>query len=311
MDISFAARTKAELCRFPAGKECCKKAEAYGFFVFGKSFSPRGISVATESAPAARRAAQQIAETAGVIAQSSVGVLRRGVGQQMVTVSVEAGEECLRALSFFGHGAGEVTLHIQRSNLEEECCFSAFLRGAFLSCGTITQPEKDYHLEFSVPYKNLARDLALLLEETGLEIRPGVASRRGNYVVYVNGAEEVSDLLAYMGASGAALELIQAKMVKEVRNNVNRKMNFESANQDKTADAAARQVLAIQKIMEKGKFSSLPEELQELARLRCEFPEFSLRELGERLSPPISRSGVNHRLKKLLQIAEGMEEPKP
>lgn len=162
-----------------------------------------------------------------------------------------------------------------------------------------------------MPYKNLAKDLALLLEETGLEIRPGVASRRGNYVVYVNGAEEVSDLLAYMGASGAALELIQAKMVKEVRNNVNRKMNFESANQDKTADAAARQVLAIQKIMENGKFSSLPEELQELARLRCEFPEFSLRELGERAFASYQSFRREPPIEKASAIAEGMEEPKP
>ena len=309
MAASFAAETKEELCRSPKDKECCEKAEIYGFFLFGKSFSSRGVSVTTESVPAARRAAQQAAETAGVIAQSSAGVLRRRPGQQPVTVSVASGEESLRMLSFFGHSSGEVTLHIQRSNLEGECCFSAFLRGAFLSCGTVTQPEKEYHLEFSVPYKNLAGDLVLLLEETGLEIRPGTAVRRGNYVVYVNGAEEVGDLLAYMGASGAALELIQTKMLKEVRNNVNRKMNFESANQDKTADAAARQVLAIRRIAENGGLAAMPEELKELARLRCEFPEYSLRELGARLTPPISRSGVNHRLKKILQIAEEMDEP--
>ncbi len=306
MAISFAARTKEELCRHSTGKDCCEKAETYGFFLFGKNFSSRNICVTTESAFAARRAAQQIAETAGVIAETTAGVRRRDAGLQAVTVSVSSREECSRVLSFFGHDGDAVTLHIQRSNLDGECCFAAFLRGAFLSCGTVTQPEKEYHLEFSVSYKNLAGDLALLLKETDLEIKPGVASRRGSYVVYVNGAEEVGDLLTYMGASGAALELIQAKMVKEVRNNVNRKMNFESANQDKTADAAARQVLAIRRIAENGGLAALPEELQELARIRLEFPECSLRELGSRLSSPISRSGVNHRLKKLLQIAEGL-----
>ena len=302
--MSFASDTKKELCRCPNAQPCCQKAEVYGFFLFGKMFSAREISVTTESIPAARRASRQLAELSGSITELTAGMYRQGADRSWVTVSVNAWEERLRVLEFFGHTPQEANLRIRKENLPQDCCYPAFLRGAFLSCGTVVRPEKEYRLEFAVPHQHLARDLQELLQGIGLELEPGVSSRRGTFVVYVNEAEKVGDLLAYMGASGASLELIQAKMLKEVRNNVNRKLNFESANQDKTADAAARQMLAIRRIGETVGFSSLPEPLRQLAQLRYEHPEYSLRELGQSLEPPISRSGVNHRLKRILELAE-------
>ena len=183
-----------------------------------------------------------------------------------------------------------------------------FLRQLFLEKGTMTNPARDYHLEFACTSSEEAERLCSLLENLSeLSVNPGVTKRKGQYVVYVKGSEQITDLLAFIGANKAAMEFMQVKMVKEVRNYVNRTTNFETANIGKTASAAAGQLEAIRKIQQKKGLASLPKELKELAELRLENPEFSLRELGEKLTPPITRSGVNHRLKRLMQIAEEIE----
>ena len=171
--------------------------------------------------------------------------------------------------------------------------------------GTMTNPARDYHMEFACASLEEAQALCSFLEYLPeLSITPGVTKRKGQYVVYVKGSEQITDLLAFIGANKAAMEFMQVKMVKEVRNYVNRTTNFETANIGKTASAAAGQLEAIRKIQQVRGLASLPEELRELAELRLENPEFSLRELGESLTPPITRSGVNHRMKRLLQIAD-------
>ncbi len=151
----------------------------------------------------------------------------------------------------------------------------------------------------------LAGDLSLLLSQVeDLGLSPAITNRKGAFVVYLKESECIADLLTLMGAPQSAMELMQVKMLKEVRNNVNRKMNFETANLDKTAAAAARQLIAIEAIMEHMGLEQLPEDLQEIARLRYENPDMSLRELGESLSEPLTRSGVNHRLRRLMELAE-------
>ena len=179
-----------------------------------------------------------------------------------------------------------------------------FLRTLFLEKGTMTNPALDYHLEFACASLEEAENLAsFLINLPDLSATPGVTKRKEQYVVYIKGSEQITDLLAFIGANKAAMEFMQVKMVKEVRNYVNRTTNFETAKSGKTASAAAGQLEAIQKIEREKGLASLPEELKELAELRLENPEYSLRELGEALTPPITRSGVNHRLKRLLQIA--------
>ncbi|HIU31641.1 MAG TPA: DNA-binding protein WhiA [Candidatus Caccousia avistercoris] len=302
--MSFASETKAELCRIEPERECCRLAQCYGMFLFGNSFSFSAVSFLTESAPVARRAAQMAAGAAGVVAETASAVVRRG-GRTTFSVSIPGQDSCERLLHVFHHRPGEMNLRIHLQNLPNECCAAAFLRGAFLCCGTVTAPEKGYDLEFSVPFMYLAKDLAALLSvQSAMNLQPGVANRKGSFVVYVRGGENVADLLAFLGAPHAAMELMQAKMLKEMRNNINRKNNFETANIDKTASAAARQLLAIEEIQKTAGLDSLPEDLRELARLRLENPELSLRELGGLLSPPLSRSGVNHRLRRIVEIAE-------
>ena len=167
------------------------------------------------------------------------------------SVTVEGDDQRNHLLHAFGHEAGEINLRIHRKNIVCPECLASFLRGAFLCCGTVTDPNKEYHLEFVVPYSNLAKDLLVALQMCGVErLQPGLTNRRGSFVVYSKGMEQVTDLLTYLGAPAAAMELMQVKMLKEVRNQINRRTNFETANLDKTASAAARQVLAIQKIAE-------------------------------------------------------------
>ena len=158
-------------------------------------------------------------------------------------------------------------------------------------------------MEFSVAHKNLANDLyTLLCEVEAFPLSPSLAGRKGGYVVYLKESGPIEDLLTYLGAPNAAMELMQVKMYKEVKNNINRKTNFETANMDKTYSASARQTAAIAAISDTMGLESLPPELQELAQLRLDHPGMTLRELGQQLG--ITRSGVNHRLQRILQIGE-------
>ena len=189
--------------------------------------------------------------------------------------------------------------------MEEENSFPFFIRGAFLVCGNVTDPEKDYHLEFAVPHMKLAGDLSRVLSETGIiTTEPNVVRRKGSYVVYIKGSDNIADLLTYMGAPMSSLELVQRKIYKSVRNKVNRQINSETANSNKTAAAAAKQIIAIEKIKNTKGLEYLSDDLRELALLRLENPEYNLRELGEALSSPISRSGVNHRLMRIIEISQ-------
>lgn len=306
--MSFSSETKKELCRIEAA-DCCQKAECYGLLLFGRSFSLQSVSLTTESRETAERAAELVAGAAGVCVDVAVSPPRRGDRRSAYTVLVPGENQTEQVLSRFGHTGKEISLRMNHANLENDCCRSAFLRGAFLSCGTVTDPSRDYRLEFVVPYRNLARDLTAFLEDIfELDATPGVMNRKGSFVVYLKGGEHVSDLLTFLGAGGAAMELIQVRMLKEVRNNVNRKTNFEAANLSKTASAAAAQLMALERIFACGGVAVLPEELRDLALLRYRNPELSLRELGQNLNPPLSRSGVNHRLRRILELADRLPQ---
>lgn len=302
--MSFSSDTKNELCKIMP-QQCCRKAECYGLLLFGRNFTANSVGLMTENREVARRAAQFCAETAGAVMDVTASVVRRRGADSEFTVGAVSPEEAERLLDTFGHSGREISLRVNLANVENDCCRAAFLRGAFLSCGTITDPRKDYHLEFVVPYMNLAKDLAGFLRDVEeLDLEPRLVNRKGTFVVYLKGGDRVADLLTFLGAGNSAMELMQIKMLKEVRNNVNRKTNFETANIGKTAAAAAEQLMAIERIAASGGISSLPEELRELASLRYRNPEMSLRELGQQLSRPLSRSGVHHRLQKIVEIAQ-------
>ena len=192
--MSFSSETKAELCRVETERSCCQRAECYGLFLFGGGFSAADVSFLTESAPVARRAAQEAAVVAGVFVETVSAIVRRG-GKTTFSVSIRGENQRLHFLHCFAHHSQEWNLRIHEENLQTECCVQAFLRGAFLCCGTVTAPEKGYDLEFSVPYMKLAGDLSALLSRAGgLGLQPGMVNRKGRFIVYVKGGESVADL---------------------------------------------------------------------------------------------------------------------
>ena len=295
--MSFSSELKMELAAV-TGEPCCELAQAYGMMEFGRAFSASAVSLQTESRPVAERYAQLLRTVCGVTPQMETPPPGRS---GLYTVSVVP-EQCQRVLARFGHDGREIALRINRANFDCDACVAAFLRGVFLVCGAITNPQVDYHLEWNVPYLNLSRDLIVLLSEIGLWAK--AARRKGNYLVYFKESEQIEDCLTCMGATNASLELMNVKIVKSIRNTVNRAANCETANLDKTLTASLPQVEAVRKIEKRLGLDALPEELRQLCRLRVDNPEYSLRELGEVLDPPISRSGVNHRLQRILEIAE-------
>ena len=182
---------------------------------------------------------------------------------------------------------------------------SVFLRDAFISYGMVTDPKKSYHLEFSTQEKEVADDILKYLSKIkDFNIDPKMTKRNENYVVYIKAADSITDFLTYIGAVNSAMEIMQIRMLKDVRNYVNRTTNFETANLDKTLQAAEEHINAIKKIKNTVGLNSLPDNLKEIANLRLENPEMSLKMLGQSLKSPISRSGVNHRLEKIIQISK-------
>lgn len=179
---------------------------------------------------------------------------------------------------------------------------NVYIRGAFLGSGSINDPEKNYHMEFVANNEDYAYELSDLINSMGFNSK--IVARKNNYVVYLKESEQISDLLAIMGATNAMFALQNAKIMKDMRNKVNRIVNCETANLSKTVDAAVRQVESILIIQKTIGISKLPANLQELALLRLEYEDMSLKELGENLHPPLGKSGVNHRFKKIEQIAD-------
>lgn len=304
--MSFAYDLKRELCgQRKKQKRCCEPREVYGILLFSSVFQPDRVKMASEHIYLVAHLVQLAERALGV----ELGIDNKE-GSGIYTISME--EPQLRAMSkkmkvsFFPDG---ITRRIDRSYLDKPCCRAAFVRGAFLQCGTISDPEKGYHLEFVTTHKLLGEDLLALLRE--MEMPARMVKRKNNYVVYLKESEAIEDLLNIMGATQSAFALMDVKMVREVRNNINRQVNCDAANIAKTATAAAKQIQAIETIARLRGLESLPDPLLEVARLRLDNPEMSLKEMGESLSQPISRHGVNHRMQRLLELAtEALEEQK-
>ena len=294
--MSFTADVKNELTQLDALSSEAKKAFAYGFLLFGKTFSARSVTCTSDYECVIRAFADVINELMGVAACVS----QLSSGRYVLKITTAA--ERKRLLEFFDHAVNEISLRVNHGNLGEDESYYAFLRGVFLSCGTIANPDKGYHLEFVVQHNKLSGDLLKIL--TNFTLGAKYILRKYSHVIYIKGSENIEDLLTMMGAPNSSLYLMGVKVQKDVRNKINRKMNFEAANMSRAIEAGLAQVSAIELIEKKQGLESLSDELKELAILRKENPDMSLKELGASLSVPISRSGVNHRLSKIVSIAE-------
>ncbi len=297
--MSFASKVKDEICSIADMPTCCYHAMTYGLLLCGRSFNSTSMMLVTEhegAATAYSKAVGEITGAAPVIKCSDSG---------KYSVSVAKKADRLKVLDFYGVSEKMVGVRINRSNFADECCYSAFIRGAFLACATMADPAKSYQLDFIVPYLHLSDDMLKLMQE--LEITAKMVRRKGSYVIYFKSSEAIEDMLMLLGAQNAALEIMQVKIEKDMRNKINRKVNFETANIDRSIDAAQSQLAAIRKLRSSGKFDSLSQDLRELAQLREQYPENSLKELGNMLSVSLSRSGVYHRLNKIVSLAEAEE----
>lgn len=296
--MSFSADVKAELCRTRLTRACCARAEACGVLLYCNQFSAQGIKIVTESAdfsarlPQLFRRAFQITLPPKTEAESSSG-------KQIF--SMEDPEKLARIWEVCGGAfGGGIAHHINFAFLEDEHCRLAFLRGAFLSGGSVTDPQKSYHLELVTSHYFVNRELTALLLDMGYH--PKDTTRKSNYVTYFKQSEYIEDLLTSIGAPISAMAIMNAKVEKNLRNGINRRVNCDAANADKTVDAAQEQLVAIRSLASSGQLESLGEKLQEAARLRQAYPELSLSDLAALCQPPVTKSCLNHRLRKLVSL---------
>lgn len=303
--MSFGSDLKKELSALAVPEKELQVSLAYGLFLCSRSYSPHLLSIQTESPYVLELYCNLMRSLIGISPVVNSSTPKRGI-RRTYSASVEQEESCKQVLYFFHHHMDEIKLRVHGENVDSLAKIACFMRGAYLACGSMSDPTRSYHLEFSTPHHRLGEDLARLMEELG--ISPKLTQRKGSYILYLKESENIEDLLTAMGAIHSSLELMNIKIYKDLRNKANRVTNCETANIEKTVVAASIQTQDIQYILQKRGLEYLPEELQEIVQLRLENPDLSLRELGELLKEPISRSGVNHRLKRLSAIAQELRK---
>lgn len=304
--MTFSTKIKHELCEKsrPFSNNSIKL--LYGLLLFSRSFKVSNISFYTENKEISDLASELIMQKFNCIVDIiSSGRNYAKKNKENIILKIPYEKDRRNILKSFGYLEDKINIKINTNSLKTKEDTKLFLRGVFLSCGNLANPKNDYHLEFSVSYMNLCKSLFELINSIeNLNFKVKSTVRKGNFIIYIKNSSNIIDFLTYIGASLSAMDLMQIKMLKEVRNYVNRTTNFEAANITKIASAATTQIKAIKKIKRSGHFNYLDENLKELANLRIKNPEMSLRELGENLSNPITRSSVNHKMKKLLNISE-------
>ena len=307
--MSFSSDTKNELAKVSNVSTSAALCELMGAVAYGSRIkrdkSGFKLITVTENPKIARRIFQLMKDSVDIT--SKIKIHKTTTGNVVYYVYTENADAIALMISLgFINRPSEinylVNLRVNTDYVDKAVKRRAFLRGAFLTAGSIMSPEKKYHMEFATSNYGLHNDLYVVMKELGLN--PKVVVRSSNMVIYFKNSEEIADILGSMGAFKVLMDFHNAKIVKEIRNNVNRTTNCEAANLQKLVDAAVEQVRAIQKLIDSGKFDTLPEGLKEVARLRMEYREHSLKELGEMMNPPLGKSGVNHRLRKLQELAE-------
>lgn len=291
--MSFSKQVKSELIKIEYESACCEKALLYGICLFGKSFGSFDIGIQTENIEIAKLYSALMKKHCNVKCK-----IRTSPKGKSHSIMLSEKSDIDKVMGIFGHtNTGSIV--IDHSNFHCEGCAKAFLAGAFLSCGTLSDPEKDYHLEFIVSYLNLSKSLLTLLGELDLSAKS--TNRKGYHIVYFKDSEAIEDCLYLMGATSSMFDMMNVEIVKDIRNKANRTANCETANIEKTVKASFVHIEAIEKIAKKKGLDFLKKDLKEMALLRRDNPEASLSDLAAMSG--LSRSGVNHRLKRIVEIA--------
>lgn len=295
---SFSAKTKQELCGVPVTRNCCAVAEAYGILLFANTFGEGEIRIVTSSKELSKRI-QPLFIKAFSVKPHSPEVSRGG----RMTFRIADKRELDRIFSVLGYDWRRSTgIHLHQNIVEDDCCRNSFLRGVFLTAGTVAGPDKKSHLELATHHQTMAREVMSLMLDMGMQ--PKIGTRQARTLLYFKDTEKIEDFLTRIGAPVASMAIMQGKVEKQLRNSVNRTVNCETANVIKASNAAAKQITAIRRAIDAGGEEIFPEQLRETVRLRLEFPVASLAELAERFDPPISKPGLSHRLKRIVALAE-------
>ena len=295
--MSFSANCKQELCRIQPSHRADAVAESYGVLLFCNTFTSRLIRIVTESEDFAARLPRLFKKAFGL----EFDQLPDGASGKQIFV-IESPQKIAHIFAAFGDTADtSVTLHLNYGVLEEDADRLAFLRGAFLAGGSVTDPAKRYHLELITSHHKVMLETYALLLDVGF--LPKALARGGNSILYFKQSDYIEDFLTAIGAPICAMGIMQAKVEKDMRNDVNRRCNCETANLTKVVDASIEQVAAIRRLKKAGKFPDLPEKLRQTAELRLKNPEATLSELAAQFDPPVSKSAMNHRMRKLIGLA--------
>ncbi len=304
--MSFSVQVKDELARIE-DRRCCRAAELAALIRLngriGSNQERLTLTIGTDRAAVARKIYKCLKEVFGLPARVTVRKRARLRKNNRYAVEVEGTPGLERALFRLGASVpgGSEQTGIKPDLISRECCRRSYLRGAFLARGSVSNPQSEYHLEILVDSESEAVNLTRVMRMLGLE--PGITPRKQKWVVYIKDGGRIVDCLNMMGAHAALLEFENARIVKEMRNQVNRLVNCDTANLNKTVRAGVRQEEMIRLLIDRIGLQKIPPNLKEVAELRLQQPDASLRELGEMASPPLSKSCVNHRLRKLEALA--------
>ncbi len=314
--MSFSMKTKNELSRVIPEDRCCQLAELSSLIRMSGSIQLAGlekinIRVTTENAAIARKIFTLLKTCFGIHTELMVHknrLLKKNNHYVIIINSEQGTKDILEAVGILRIEEGQfyIDYSVPEQLIKKKCCKRAYLRGAFLGAGSVSDPEKTYHLEFVTSSEEHSADLRDLINKFDLGAK--IVQRKNNYVVYLKEGDQIVDLLNIIGAHSALLSLESIRIVKQVRNNVNRIVNCETANLNKIVNASIRQIQNIEFIQQNYGFKILPNSLREIAELRLDYKEASLKELGQMLDPPVGKSGVNHRLRKIEQIAEKLKK---
>lgn len=304
--MSFASEVKNEIYKTEYNKECCQIAELCGMFCFAGTVNyAKGdiyLKLTTESMAVLKRFITLTKRRLNidVALDNKTKETRSGT---VFTAVIKNNDDVILFLTKIGlrNDAGRNSFRIQEHIVFSKCCIRAFVKGAFMGSGSVVNPEKGYHLEFVTHHMNLSRDFLSLLKKAKFKAK--ISVRGTAYIIYFKNCDEIADLLAFTGAHKAMMDYTNTRIEKDTKNYINRTVNCETANLDKTAKAAADQIVAIEKLIKSGIMESLSRELKELALLRLENSQASLSEIADISKPKMSKSGISHRMRKLLEIA--------
>ena len=301
--MSFSSEAKAELCQSRLDRKSDAAAECYGALMYCNTFSPSEIRLITANGAFAARLPRMFRRAFGL--SFDIAPAEGAAGKKSFIISSR--DKIKKILDTYGAEIDSLlSLHVNYGVLEEDSCRVAFVRGAFLAGGSVTDPDKRYHLELATPHQSVSREVYSMLLDMGFS--PRETHRGANSLLYFKQADAIADFFTTLGAPSTAMKIMTAKVDKEMRNTITRQINCDSANTDKTVLAAEAQLSAIRKLAKEYGLDALPEPLRDAALLRITNPAASLADLAQLSNPPVTKSCLSHRLRKIISLAEEEED---